>query len=159
MVFLFPVSPPQTLYPLPLPLWGSLPTHSLLPQHPSIPLGWVIEPPQDQGAPLSLAPDKAILYYICSWSHESLHVYSLFGGLVPGSFGGPVGWYCCSSYEVTNPFSSYSSFLIFFQSSLISVPYVSSLFMVLCFPFPLISPFLSPFLFFLIFFLSSPTKL
>jgi hypothetical protein len=28
-------------------------------------------------------PDKAILCYICSWSH----VYSLVSGLVPGSFG------------------------------------------------------------------------
>jgi hypothetical protein len=37
-------------------------------------------------------------------------VYSLVGGLVPGSFGGRglVGWYCCSSYEVANPFNSYS---------------------------------------------------
>ena len=36
---------------------------------------------------LPLMPDKAILCYICSWSH----VYSLFGGLVPGSSGGS-GW-------------------------------------------------------------------
>ena len=28
--------------------------------------------------------------YICSWIHESLHVYSLVGGLVPGSSGGGV---------------------------------------------------------------------
>jgi hypothetical protein len=33
--------------------------------------------------------DKALLCYICSWSHVSLHVYSLFGGLVPGSSLGP----------------------------------------------------------------------
>ena len=32
--------------------------------------------------------DKAILCYICSWSHGSLHVYSLVGGLVSGSSGG-----------------------------------------------------------------------
>ena len=32
-----------------------------------------------------------ILCYICSWSHGSLHVYTLVGGLVPGSFGGS-GW-------------------------------------------------------------------
>ena len=52
-------------------------------------------------------PNKAILCYIYGWSHE----YSLVGGLVPGSSGGRgglVGWYCCSSYEVTNPFSSFS---------------------------------------------------
>jgi hypothetical protein len=33
-------------------------------------------------------PDKAILYYISSWSHESLHVYSLVCGLVCGNSGG-----------------------------------------------------------------------
>jgi hypothetical protein len=27
--------------------------------------------------------DKAILCYICGWSHVSPHVYSLVGGLVP----------------------------------------------------------------------------
>jgi len=32
-------------------------------------------------------PNKAILCYICSWSHGSVHVYSLGGGLVPGSSG------------------------------------------------------------------------
>jgi len=37
---------------------------------------------------LLLTSDKATLCYICSWSHGSLHVYSLFGGLVPGSSGG-----------------------------------------------------------------------
>jgi hypothetical protein len=30
---------------------------------------------------------KAILCYICSWSHGSLQVYSLVGGLVPGNSG------------------------------------------------------------------------
>jgi hypothetical protein len=36
-------------------------------------------------------PDKAILGYMCIWSHGSLYVYSLVGGLVPGSMGGG-GW-------------------------------------------------------------------
>jgi hypothetical protein len=36
-------------------------------------------------------PDKAIFYYICSWNHGSLPVYSLVGGLVPRSSGGS-GW-------------------------------------------------------------------
>jgi len=27
-------------------------------------------------------PDKAILCYICDWSHQSLHMYSFVGGLV-----------------------------------------------------------------------------
>jgi hypothetical protein len=31
---------------------------------------------------------KAIFCYICSWSHGSFHVYSLVGGLIPGSSGG-----------------------------------------------------------------------
>jgi len=33
-------------------------------------------------------PYKAILCYICNWSHGPLHVYSLVGSLVLGSFGG-----------------------------------------------------------------------
>ena len=37
--------------------------------------------------PLPLMSDEAILCYICSWSHGSLHVYSLVGDLVPGSSG------------------------------------------------------------------------
>jgi hypothetical protein len=49
-------------------------------------------PPQDQGAPLPLMPNKDILCYICIWSHGSLHVYSLVGSLVPGSFGCGGGW-------------------------------------------------------------------
>jgi hypothetical protein len=36
-------------------------------------------------------PDKAILCYICSWSHRSDHVNSLVGDLVPGSSGGGGG--------------------------------------------------------------------
>ena len=36
---------------------------------------------------LPLMSDKAILCYICIWSLGSLHVYSLVGGLVPGSSG------------------------------------------------------------------------
>ena len=60
-----------------------LPAHPLLPYQPSIPLPW--EPPQNQGAPLSVMPHKAILCDISSWSHGSPDVYSLAGGLVPGS--------------------------------------------------------------------------
>ena len=40
---------------------NTLPTHC-----PSILPYWGIEPPQDQGPPLPLVPNKAILYYICS---------------------------------------------------------------------------------------------
>jgi hypothetical protein len=70
---------------------ASTPSYSLLPQCPRIPQPWVIKPSQDQGAPLPLMPYKAILCYITSWSHGSSHVYSMIGGLVPGSFGRS-GW-------------------------------------------------------------------
>jgi hypothetical protein len=53
--------------------------------------GASIEPPWDQGPLLPLMPDKAIPCYICNWSHVSLHVYSLVGGLVPGG-SGVSGW-------------------------------------------------------------------
>jgi hypothetical protein len=64
------------------------PTHRLLPSHPGIPLHWGIEPLQDQEPFLPLMSNKAILCHICSWSHGSLHVYSLVGGPVPRSSGG-----------------------------------------------------------------------
>jgi hypothetical protein len=86
MLSLFLVSPLETPYPI-LPSPASMrvfhhpPTHPLPPPHPGIPLHWGIE------------PDKAILCYICSWSHGSLHMYSLVGGLVPRSSGvGVGGW-------------------------------------------------------------------
>ena len=69
-----------------------LPTYPLLPHLSSIPLYWGIESPQNQGPPIQLMPYKAIFCYIYSWSHGSLHVYSLVGGLVPGSSGG-TGWF------------------------------------------------------------------
>jgi hypothetical protein len=47
-----------------------------------------VKPSQDQGPLLPLMSNKTILCYICGWSHGSLHVYSLVGGLVPGSSGG-----------------------------------------------------------------------
>jgi hypothetical protein len=68
------------------------PTLPLLLPCPGISLHWVMEPSQDQGILLSLMSDKAILCYICSWSHGYFHVYSLEGGLVPGSSGG-TGWF------------------------------------------------------------------
>jgi hypothetical protein len=72
-----PIStPPASMRVLPHPL--PLP-------HPGIPLHWGIEPSQDQGPFLPLMPYKVILCYICSWSHGLLHVYSVVGGLVPGS--------------------------------------------------------------------------
>jgi hypothetical protein len=71
----------------------------------TIPLHWGIKPSQDQGSPLTLMPDKAILCYICCWSSGSLHVYFVVvvSGLVPWELrGGLIGWYCCSSYMYIN---------------------------------------------------------
>ena len=75
--------PPKPHYPMPLLLLGYYPTY-LLPPHPLIPLHWGINPSQDQGLLPSMS-NKAIFCYICGWSHRSLHVYSLVGGLIPGS--------------------------------------------------------------------------
>jgi hypothetical protein len=94
----FPSENPPSHPPAPCPL-----THPLLLPCPGIPLHWGIEPSQDQGPLLSLMSHKAILCYMCSWSLESLHVYSLVGGLVPGSSGVLVGSYCCSSYGLQTP--------------------------------------------------------
>jgi hypothetical protein len=71
----YPLSPCSSTHPLPLPC-------------PGIPLYWIIKPSQDQGSLLPLMSSKAILCCICSWSHGSLHVYSLVGGLVCGISGG-----------------------------------------------------------------------
>ena len=80
--------PPHSLLTSPRFYEGAPPPHCA-----SIPLCWVIKPPQDQGPLLPLMPGKVILCYICIWSHGSLHVYSLVGGLVPGSTGGGgSGW-------------------------------------------------------------------
>ena len=61
--------PPASMRVLP-----HLPTHVCL-RHPSIPLCWGIKSSQDQeSSVLLMMSDKAILCYICSWSHGSLHV-------------------------------------------------------------------------------------
>jgi hypothetical protein len=112
MIFAFLVTPPQSPHPKlpPLCLYegATPPTHPLLPHRSSMTLCWGIEPPQDQGPSLPLIPDKAILFYICSWSHGSLHVYSFVGDLVPWSSGVLVGLYCCASYGIATPLSSFS---------------------------------------------------
>jgi hypothetical protein len=79
----FPLKIPLSHPPSPCSL-----THPLLLPCPGIPLHWVIKPSQDQGPLLLLMSHKAILCYICGWSLESLHMYSLLGDLVPGSSGG-----------------------------------------------------------------------
>jgi hypothetical protein len=61
-------------------------TYQLPPPNPQLPYtGASIKP--SQGPLLSLMPDKAILSYMCSWSH----VYSFVDGLVRGS-SGRSGW-------------------------------------------------------------------
>jgi hypothetical protein len=78
--------------PLSHPLSYCLPTHPLPLLYPGIPLHWGIEASQDQGPLLALMSNKAILCYIWGSSHGSLYVYSLAGGLVPGSSEG-TGWF------------------------------------------------------------------
>ena len=91
------------------------PTHLLLLSYPGISIHWVIEPSQEQGPLLPLMSNKAILCYIYSWSHESHHVCSLVGGLVPESSKGS-GWLILLFFLwVANPFSSFSPF---FNSSI-----------------------------------------
>ena len=85
----FLVSPSKTLIPFSLPHSA---IHPLLLPGLGIPLHWGIKPSQDQGPLLPLMIDKAILCCICGCSCGSLHVYSLVGGLVPGS-SGSTGWF------------------------------------------------------------------
>jgi hypothetical protein len=105
----FPLQKPLFHYSLPLLLWRCSPTHPPTPTSlPSYSPILDIKPSPYQGPLLPLMPDKTFLCYICGWNHEPLHVYPLVGGLVPGSSGGLDGWYCCSSYGVADPFSSFS---------------------------------------------------
>ena len=67
---LCPLPNPLIPSPSPLPLRGGTPpTHTLQHQPSTIPLHWDIKPPQNQRSPLPLIPDKAVLCYICTWSH------------------------------------------------------------------------------------------
>jgi hypothetical protein len=60
---------------------------------------------------------KAILCYICRWSHGSHHVYSLIDGLVPG-IPGRSGWLILSILWVAKPFC----FLYPFSNSSLRTP-------------------------------------
>ena len=91
MISLFTATLPQAPPPIPLlpTLFclyeGALPsTHPFLPHSYNIPLHWGIKPPKDKETPLMLS-NKAILCYLCIWSHGSLHVYFLVVALIPGS--------------------------------------------------------------------------
>jgi hypothetical protein len=72
----FPHFPSTTTTPIPSLL--PLPTNPLTSPCPGIPLHW--DPSQDQRPLLSLMYPKSILCYICGWSLESHHVYSLVCG-------------------------------------------------------------------------------
>jgi hypothetical protein len=85
----FPLQKPHITCSLPLLLWVCFSkTHPHLPPNPGIPQDWGSHSSQDQEPLLPLMSHKAILWYICIQSHESLHVYSLVGSLVPGRSGG-----------------------------------------------------------------------
>jgi hypothetical protein len=86
----------------------SPPTNTLPPPCPGIPLHLGIKPSYDQGILVTLIPDKAILCYIGSWIHGSLHVYSLVGGLVLGRSGQSYWLILVFFLWVANPFSSFS---------------------------------------------------
>ena len=95
------------LSPKPLILWGCSSTHPLPPPCPGIFLDWGMEPSQDRGPLFPLMPNQAILCSICNWSHESLHVHSSFGVIVPESSGWLILLFF---YGDANPFSSLSPF-------------------------------------------------
>jgi hypothetical protein len=90
-VICFPALPSdQTPFHFPSPCFYEgvpTPTHPLLTSCPGIPLHWGIKSSEDQG-PLQPLISEAIFYFKC---HGSLHMYSLFGGLVSGS-SGVSGW-------------------------------------------------------------------
>ena len=114
-----PLPPPIIPHPLPSPTLSFMRVlpHPPTLSHPTTILCWGIKPPQDQGPPLPLLSDKAILCYICVWSHESLPVHFLVSGLVSGSTGLASQ---CSSYGIAIPLHSFgptASFPMGFLSS------------------------------------------
>jgi hypothetical protein len=75
-------------------------------------------PSQNQGSLLPLMFNKAILCYICSWSHGP-SICTLWWWFSSWEFWGVmVGLYFCSSYGATSSFSSFSSFSPFSRSSI-----------------------------------------
>ena len=118
MLSYFPVSPFTTpLSTPPMFLWECFPTHSLLSHHPSLPYGgasnlcshWCqIRPSSASYAVRAMGPSKWIIYW---W----------FGPWELWGWGDLVGWYC-SSYGVTNPYSSFNPS----PNSSIGVPHAHS---------------------------------
>ena len=71
-----------------------------------------------------IGDQKFILCYICNWSYEFLHVYSLVGGLVSGNPGVLVNSYCCSFYGAASSFSSFGPFSSSFIGDVVIIPKV-----------------------------------
>jgi hypothetical protein len=118
----FPRFPSKYLLSHPHPLSSN---HPLLLPCPQIRLHWGIKPSQDLGPILPMMSKKAILCYIWSWSHGSLHVHSLVVGLVLGSSRGS-GWsILLFLLWDCNPFSSFGSFPRSFIGESVLSPMVS----------------------------------
>jgi len=76
------------LSPQPLPPWRCSPSHPPTPSYlPTLAFPYIgaMSLHRTKGFSSHCCQTNAILCYICSWSHGSLHVYSWGGGLVPGS--------------------------------------------------------------------------
>ena len=106
MLSLFLVSPTKTLNPIRFPS-ANQPSHSSFPVLAFSYIGASSIPSQNQGPLLPLMSDKAILYYICGWSH----VYILDGGLFSGIQGGSgrfilwfLLWGSCKPIQVLGAF-------------------------------------------------------
>jgi hypothetical protein len=82
---LFPLHKPGLPFPSPYFYEGAHPRHPLHFTALALPCTGASSLHRTKGLPSQLMPNKAILCYICNWSHGSLHVFSLVGGLVPGS--------------------------------------------------------------------------
>lgn len=64
-----------TRCPQPIPVLSALVSQQPSPVPKALPLLWGIQTSEDQGHFLPLMPYKAILCYICDWSHGFLQVY------------------------------------------------------------------------------------
>ena len=105
----FPVTPPQTLYPV-LPLFASMRVLPHLCTHSCLSILSFLYPG-------SLSIYKIATYAARAMSPLASHVYSLLGGLVPGSSGGCglVGWYYCFSYAFLMFFLCFSYLFSYFS--------------------------------------------
>jgi hypothetical protein len=105
----YPIScfPDPNSHPLPLPSAHQPTLYSFL-----VLAYWGIKPSWNQGLLNPLMTDKTILCYICSLSYGSLHVNSLFGGLIPERSRDTGCLYFCSAYGSTKPFRSLGPSLV-----------------------------------------------